>query len=972
MGASSAKPTQQGSFSAGPHGQSTRTRPTEGYRNHGPIPTEVGQSAGDRSGGLAQRPAPREDPWFRVAAPIELPGIHQNVSMNNPPSILRGADSAAAVSQLVTNLDDFKLFHLMTIYRNRLEKAMERGVHGISLALTSQGHFSEPEHRRVAELAGKGDRMDSSKLLLNLVMEKGSRTRRVMWETFVQIQNMDPMLIKILKEIGEAGFMQLPRLKMAGGSPEIGWALRDAQQKHRETLRVQTEKLNVSIVLRNGNVKVLQLIDKYAELTVISTVRDRKLVGHEMLAASQDHDDWREKSLPGISKKIQIDQLFQSSFFQNQDKSGISSALAGVAGVGKTTMVQKIVYNWATGKIFQQFQFVFRLNFRDLNLINCSLSLTDMILHQYPYLSNILEKLWENPEWLLFIFDGLDEFKDTAGFARSQEDTEPQRMCTDPNFSCEVSEIVFSLIQHKLLPGCSVLVTSRPTAIHLLEKAEISVWIEILGLVDGERKEYFNRLFEDRTVAAAVFKHVKENEILYTMSYNPSYCWILGLTLGPFFTQGHREQQQIPKTITQLYSRYIYDILRTHSCETESPRDVLHRVGQMALTAVSEKVIVFTDGDLIKYNLQPSQFLMKLLQRECSGWSVVYTFPHFSIQEFVAAIAQFLTPDSGDMMKFLSESYSTTDGRFEVFLRFVAGLSSPGSAGNLEEFLGPFPQETTCRVITWMMEVVKRQIGNTGSKAGKRSLLNTLHYLSESQNTALAQATLGSMETLSFRGVRLTLIDCEVLSHIIGLCDTIKHMDLRSCNIQCEGLQRLQCGLHLCQDLGLGNNKLGDSGVKVVSAALRKTDCKIQRLRLYNNGLKPSCAESLALALNANRSMTELDLGFNELGDSGLKLVFAALRNPDCKLQKLRMDGAGLTDSCTEDLASALSANCALTELKLGSNSFTDQSVPTLYRLILTHRNLDTIGLRWNMFTSDGENQLMSVREYRHRLSITI
>ncbi|XP_078282866.1 NACHT, LRR and PYD domains-containing protein 3-like [Rhinoraja longicauda] len=971
MGASSAKPVQMGSFSAGPHGQSTRTRPTEGYRNRDPTPIEVGRSARDSSSGHAQSRTPREDHQSMATAPIELPVILQNIPMNNPPSILRDTERAA-VSEVLANWDDFTLLQLTTIYRNQLEKAIERGVHGVSLALTTQSQLSEREHQKVTELVGKGDRTDSSKLLLNLVMEKGSRARRVMWETFVQIQNKDPMLIKILKEIVELGFTPHPRLKIAGGSSEIRWVLQDVQQKHRETLRVQTEKLNVSIVLRNGKVKVFQLIDKYAELTVITTVRDRRLVGHEMLAGSRDHDDWREKRLPGISKKIQIDQLFQSSFFQNQYKPGISSAMAGVPGVGKTTMVQKIVYHWATGKIFQQFQFVFRFNFRDLNLINCRLSLAEMILYQYPYLSNILEKLWENPEWLLFIFDGLDEFKDTVSFARSQEATEPQHMCTNPEFSCEVSEIVFSLIQHKLLAGCSVLVTTRPTAIHLLEKAEINVWIEILGLGDGERKEYFNRLFEDQRVAAAVFKHVKGNEILYAMSYNPSYCCILSLALGPFFTQGDRDQQQIPKTITQLYSYYICNILRTHSCETESLRDVLLRVGQMAFTGVSEKIIVFTDGDLIKYNLQPSQFLMKLLQRECTAQSVVYTFPHLSIQEFVAALAQFLTPDSGDMVNFLTELCSTTDGRFEAFLHFVAGLSSPGSAGGLEEFLGPFPQETTCRVINWTMEVVMRQTGNTGSEAGKRSLLNTFHYLFESQNSALAQATLGSMGTLSFRGLRLTPIDCEMLSHIIGLCDTIKHMDLRSCDIHCEGLQRLERGLHRCKDLGLGNNKLGDSGVKVVSAALRNPDCKMQRLRLYNNGLKPSCAESLASALNANRSLTELDLGFNDLGDSGLKLMLGALRNPDCKVQKLRLDGAGLTDSCTEDLASALSANCALTELNLGSNSFTDLSVPTLYRLILSHRNLDRIGLRWNMFSSDGENQLMSVREYKHRLTVTI
>ncbi|XP_072892661.1 NLR family member X1-like [Hemitrygon akajei] len=152
------------------------------------------------------------------------------------------------------------------------------------------------------------------------------------------------------------------------------------------------------------------------------------------------------------------------------------------------------------------------------------------------------------------------------------------------------------------------------------------------------------------------------------------------------------------------------------------------------------------------------------------------------------------------------------------------------TARGLEEFLGPFPHEKTCRVIEWMKEEVKRQSGNTRSEAGKRSLLNTLHYLFESQNRGLAQAALGSVETLSFRGMTLTPIDCAVLSHVIGLCDTIKHLDLENCHIQCEGIQRLGPGLHKCQELRLNDNDLGDSGVKMVSAALRNPECKIQKL----------------------------------------------------------------------------------------------------------------------------------------------
>ncbi|XP_072133305.1 NACHT, LRR and PYD domains-containing protein 3-like isoform X1 [Mobula birostris] len=756
------------------------------------------------------------------------------------------------------------------------------------------------------------------------------------------------------------------------GFYELSSQLKDVQQKHKETLRAQTETLRVNTILMREKVKVFQLVDRYAELTVISTVRDRRLVEHELLARGRDHEEWREKHLCGELEKIRTDQLFQSSFSGNKSNSGSSAAVAGVSGIGKTTLVQKIVYDWATGKVYQQFQFVFSFKFQDLNAINQRTNLRELILDQYPYFGNSLREVWKNPEGLLFIFDGLDEFKHRIDFADSRRDTEPKHQCPDPEWWCEVSDIVYSLIQAKLLPGCSVLVTTRPTALHLLEKAEISVWAEILGFAGEERKEYFFRHFEDQMVAAAVFKHVKENEILYTMSYNPSYCQILALALGPLFTQKDMDPQRFPKTMTQIWSYYIYNILKNHGCEVENPRHVILRVGQMAFRGLSEKKIVFTDDDLIHYNLQPSGFLMELLEREDSAQSVVYTFPHLTMQEFVAAVAQFLTLHPGDILKFLTEAHSMTDSRFEVFLRFVAGLSSPMTAQGLEEFLGPFPHQTTCRVIDWVKEEVKRQSGNTRSEAGKRSLLNTLHYLFESQNRGLAQAALRSVETLSFSGMTLTPIDCVVLSHGIGLCDTIKNLDLENCHIQCEGIQRLGPGLHKCQELRLGENKLGDSGVKLVCAALRNPECKIQKLRLVRIGLTDSGAEDLISTLSTNPSLMELDLSHNKLGDSGVKLVSVALRNPECKIQKLRLRDVGLTDSGVDDLISALSTNPSLTELDLGTNSLTDQSVPALRRLILTLPSLERIELWNNLFSGTGKKELRSLQEPRPGLTVTL
>ncbi|XP_078057470.1 NACHT, LRR and PYD domains-containing protein 3-like isoform X1 [Mustelus asterias] len=941
-------------------------------------------------------------------------------------------DPNSKITEFLTNCEDDQLLLLTKFYQDRLEQAIE-GVARLCLMFTACDHIGVKESHKVNEIADSGNLADCSKLILNLVIEKGPRALRVMWESFVEMHRGLPKLEKILRELPTLGPDAFVYMNIPQGLSEVPSNLKDLQQKHKETLRVQTETLRVNTILIKEKVKIFQLVDRYAELTIISAVRDRTLVEHELLARGRDHEEWREKDLRKELEKIRTDQLFQSSFSQRKSKSGSSAAVSGVPGIGKTTMIQKIIYDWATGKIYPHFQFVFSFKFRDLNTINCRINLRNLILDQYSYFGNILGELWKNPEGLLFIFDGLDEFRDRIDFADNRRNTEPQYMCTDPECWCEVSDIVYSLIQHKLLPGCSVLVTSRPTALRLLEKAEISVWAEILGLVGNEQKEYFNKFFEDQTAAAAVIKHVEENEILYTMCYNPSYCWILGLSLGPFFTQSDRKRQQVPKTITQLYSYYIYNILKNHGREIENPRDVLLKLGGMAFTGVSKKKIVFRDEDLIEYNLQPSQFLsgflMELLERDYSAQSVVYTFPHLTIQEFVAALAQFLTPDPGEVGKLLSEAHSEEDGRFEIFLRFVAGLSSAQSARPLVEFLGPFLHQTTCRVIDWVKEKVEGQIGDTETETGKRKLLNTVHYLFESQNKILARNTVGSVETFSFSGLRLTPIDFAVLSYVIGLCDTIKHLELQNCDIRCEGLQRLGYILHKCQELSLSNNNLEDSGVKRLSAALRNPDCKIQKLQLEKNALTDSCAADLSSALSTSPSLRDLNLGENALGDSGVKLLSAALRNPNCKIQKLSLHSNSLTDSCandlasalttnqslidlnlgdnklgnlgvnrlsmalkkleckiqkldlyrnaltdscTEDLASALSTNESLKILNLGSNSFTDQSVPPLCRLIQNCRSLQLIGLEWNQFSLNGRDELKSLQRFRPGLRVEL
>nr|XP_014350471.1 PREDICTED: ribonuclease inhibitor-like [Latimeria chalumnae] len=88
-------------------------------------------------------------------------------------------------------------------------------------------------------------------------------------------------------------------------------------------------------------------------------------------------------------------------------------------------------------------------------------------------------------------------------------------------------------------------------------------------------------------------------------------------------------------------------------------------------------------------------------------------------------------------------------------------------------------------------------------------------------------------------------------------------------------------------ELNLNYNNLGDSTVYYLSAGLRDPNCKLQKLELQGCDLTAGCCEDLSFILSTNSSLMELNLNDNLLGDSGVKRLSAGLRDPNCKLQKL-------------------------------------------------------------------------------------
>ncbi|KAI5607612.1 ribonuclease inhibitor-like isoform X5, partial [Silurus asotus] len=93
------------------------------------------------------------------------------------------------------------------------------------------------------------------------------------------------------------------------------------------------------------------------------------------------------------------------------------------------------------------------------------------------------------------------------------------------------------------------------------------------------------------------------------------------------------------------------------------------------------------------------------------------------------------------------------------------------------------------------------------------------------------------------------------------------------------------------KELDLSENKLQDSGVKLLSAGLQNPHCTLEILRLCRCDLTDENCTVLSSVLNSNSSkLRELDLRYNELLDSGVKLLSAGLENPHCSLEILKSD----------------------------------------------------------------------------------
>uniref|UniRef100_H0WIA8 NACHT domain-containing protein n=1 Tax=Otolemur garnettii TaxID=30611 RepID=H0WIA8_OTOGA len=208
--------------------------------------------------------------------------------------------------------------------------------------------------------------------------------------------------------------------------------------------------------------------------------------------------------------------------------------------------------------------------------------------------------------------------------------------------------------------------------------------------------------------------------------------------------------------------------------------------------------------------------------------------------------------------------------------------------------------------------------------------------------------------------------------HRRGLIETRK---LENCHLTEACCKQLASVLVVSQQLtylSLAKNDLGDGGVKFLCEGLGYPECKLQTLVLVLrqcNISRLGC-KHLSKLFQGHSSLTSLDLGLNCI-TTGLWFLCKALKNPFCNLKYLGLWGCSLTPFSCQDLSSALLSNQKLESLDLGQNNLGQSGVTLLFEA-LKQKNGPLKTLRLKAYESNLKIQVLLeyIKENNPQLTI--
>ena len=576
----------------------------------------------------------------------------------------------------------------------------------------------------------------------------------------------------------------------------------------------------------------------------------------------------------------------------------------GTPGVGKSTFAWELCRRWDEIEAMKKYSVVVLLRLRDKHVQEAK-TVGDLFYHDN---SSIQQEVVEvitatGGENVLLVLDDVDEV----------------------STSYWNSSFLLQVVQGRMLPKATVLLTSRPTA-NLLSVCRTlnHRHIEVLGFTQKQFEEYAKSVFvSDPSLLEDFLKYVSLTPGINGMMYIP-LCSAIVIEI---YQENKTAGRPIPQTMTQLYTELTLTLIRRYMSEQgHDPEDLdceqlqdlpqnlnsqLLSLAKLAFEGTVEQDVIFSS--LPKDCSQP----LGLMNASCTKHTlkISYNFLHLTLQEFLCAlhISQLKFSKQKDI--YVKHGPNGEEAFSCMIWKFVAGLTN---------FEG----------IGWEVE----------PRRGMDRFWDVSPFLV--QCLYEAQEEVPCELKVKFVGRSATLFDCFA----VGCCVATRKYSwvvyLPGSGLGAEMVKMLVCGLNSkeevqssVEELDLSGNHLEEEGIAYLKEMPHRVLQQISKLHLPRCNLGRTALNLLAEIIPTMANLKHLDISENPVGDGGMVKLFQALHS----LHTLKMSSTAIGCDDIRALSQVVVPTGCIKELDIGDKDMPPECVELMMKTVFSQSSLEKL-----------------------------
>ena len=308
----------------------------------------------------------------------------------------------------------------------------------------------------------------------------------------------------------------------------------------------------------------------------------------------------------------------------------------GPPGIGKSTFAWEVCRRWEDIPTLKAYDAVVLLKLHERWVLNAT-SLAELFRYPgEPEFSKTISKELNQSQGLnlLLILDGFDEV----------------------SHSFHDNSVIKHILSRVLLPECTIILTTRPSAKSTLKidfQPLVNKHLEIIGFPEEERVKYITEVFSEQPELQVNFlKYMFNVPHIKSMMYIPLNCAIIAKVCSE---SKHSSRLAIPRTRTQLYKVLIHSFLVRYmsfnsggiACSSTLPErlpenemDPFKTLAKFAFDSYHEgetKRVTFFEEDIPRGLVYFGLMNESIEMYADKGMERSYSFLHLSLQEYLAA-----------------------------------------------------------------------------------------------------------------------------------------------------------------------------------------------------------------------------------------------------------------------------------------------------------------------------------------------